>query len=178
MWTIKKEFHFEYGHRVWNQVLDGKYSIDDKCVCRHLHGHSGVVTVYLEGKELKDGFITDFKHLNFFKEFLDNDIDHKFIIDSNDPLIKQIFPALIANWVRNDFDQNFLMYKKINIDIGWTTEIKEYFESFVIVDFVPTSENLCKWFYDIIEVSMKQLNVKVNKIEFNETKKTGASYAK
>ncbi len=34
--------------------------------------------------------VTDFKHLNWFKEWLDNTIDHKFILDINDPLIFDI----------------------------------------------------------------------------------------
>ena len=86
MWTIEKKFSFCYGHRVWNQTLDMGLSITPECKCRHLHGHEGEVTVCLSSAALTDGMVTDFKHLNWFKQWLDNVLDHKFIIDAIDPL--------------------------------------------------------------------------------------------
>ena len=35
--TIDKQIDFCFGHRVWTQNLDAKFSIDDLCKCRHLH---------------------------------------------------------------------------------------------------------------------------------------------
>ena len=85
-YSIDKTFEFEYGHRVWSQTLNKAFSLDDKCICRHLHGHHGIVKIHLKADELKDGMVTDFKHLNCIKKFIDDVLDHKFLIDKNDPL--------------------------------------------------------------------------------------------
>lgn len=180
MITISKEFQFDYGHRVWNQELNSDFSLDNKLVCRHLHGHRGRVVIYLSAhldqpKELLNGMITDFKHLNWFKKFVDEHIDHKFIIDSNDPLFDRIVGE------KNTFSRKEITVEGIDCLIGSTIKadsfdgvIKEHLESFLIVDFVPTSENLAKWLHRIVREKMRALNVEVPKILFKETPKTEA----
>jgi 6-pyruvoyltetrahydropterin/6-carboxytetrahydropterin synthase len=37
--------------------------------------------------------VTDFKHLGWFKNFIDDNLDHKFILDLNDPWFVQILNA-------------------------------------------------------------------------------------
>ena len=119
MYTIDKQFEFEYGHRVWTQTLDERFSLDNRCICRHLHGHHAIVKLHLAAKELTDGMVTDFKHLNCFKQFLDDVLDHRFIIDENDPLflldsaiindyIDHGFYRTVDNNVPLFFDQNHL----------------------------------------------------------------------
>jgi 6-pyruvoyltetrahydropterin/6-carboxytetrahydropterin synthase len=53
-WVIDKQFSFCYGHRVWSQKLVAEYceTGDTACKCRHLHGHEGLVHVFLEGDTL------------------------------------------------------------------------------------------------------------------------------
>ena len=85
-WIIDKQFDFCYGHRVWSQRLEVEYSLDDCLMCRHLHGHQGKIKVFLESAQLQNGMVTDFKHLNWFKAWLDGVLDHKFILDRSDPL--------------------------------------------------------------------------------------------
>lgn len=180
IWKIAKQFDFDYGHRVWNQTLDIKYSVDDRCVCRHLHGHRGTLLIYLESNELKDGVVLDFKHLNFFKKWLDDVIDHKFILDINDPLFHKLLPDVgnyrpvmykhsrFFNW----FSEKY--WTVLPADI--TKEEKELYEGMIIVPFVPTSENLSKWFFKIVEEKMKKLNIKVSKVQFFETPKSQSIY--
>ena len=86
VWKIDKQFSFCYGHRVWSQKLHGEYceSGDTSCKCRHIHGHEGLVHLFLEAGELERGMVTDFKHLGWLKNFLDDNLDHKFIIDLNE----------------------------------------------------------------------------------------------
>lgn len=91
-WKISKSFDFCYGHRVWSQELNPDYSLDSCLKCRHLHGHQGQVVIYLEAQKLENGMVTDFKHLSWFKAFLDDVLDHKFIIDINDPLFETLIP--------------------------------------------------------------------------------------
>jgi len=88
-WTIDKSFDWCYGHRVWSQELNAEFTADEgTCLaCRHLHGHQGKLKVMLEGDELERGMVTDFKHLGWMKNFIDDVLDHKFIMYINDPLI-------------------------------------------------------------------------------------------
>lgn len=171
MWKISKEFEFCYGHRVWSQSLNIEFSIDSCLKCRHLHGHQGKVIVYLESSSLKDGMVTDFKHLTWFKHFLDDVLDHKFIVDINDPL----FSTLIPNVEKKDLIEFKDGYKIVNLT-PYKDEMIEHYESFVIVDFVPTSENLSAWFLNIVQEKMKKLDVKVSHIEFLETPKSKSTF--
>lgn len=173
-WKISKEFEFCYGHRVWSQSLNTEFSLDPCLKCRHLHGHQGKILVYLEANELKDGMVTDFKHLNWFKQFIDDVLDHKFILDINDPL----FATLLPNVKKENlitFPQDYKL-----VDLTQFTEdeihISELFESYIIVDFVPTSENLSAWFLKIVQEKMNKLNVKVSHIEFLETPKSKSTF--
>ncbi|MDN5103696.1 6-carboxytetrahydropterin synthase [Aliarcobacter butzleri] len=170
-WEISKEFDFCYGHRVWSQTLNIDFSLDACLKCRHLHGHQGKVIVHLESNELNNSMVTDFKHLNWFKAFLDDVLDHKFILDINDPL----FSTLVPNIKKEDlikFDEG---YFSINLT-NFKNEELELYESYVVVDFVPTSENLSAWFLKIVQEKMNGLNIKVSKIEFLETPKSKSTF--
>jgi len=51
--------------------------------------------------------------------------------------------------------------------------IIEKYEGIILVDFVPTSENLAAWLMLIAQEKMKDLpNVRVKAIEYNETPKS------
>lgn len=171
-WEISKEFDFCYGHRVWSQTLNPEFSIDSCLKCRHLHGHQGKIIVYLESQKLDNGMITDFKHLNWFKVFLDDVLDHKFILDINDPLFSTIVPNIDKNSDLIKFKED---YSLVNLT-KFKNEECELYGSFVIVDFVPTSENLSAWFFKIIQEKMSKLDIKVSSIEFLETPKSKSRF--
>lgn len=170
-WEISKEFDFCYGHRVWSQTLNIDFSLDACLKCRHLHGHQGKVIVHLESNELNNSMVTDFKHLNWFKAFLDDVLDHKFILDINDPL----FSTLVPNIKKEDLIKFEEGYFSINLT-NFKNEELELYESYVVVDFVPTSENLSAWFLKIVQEKMNRLNIKVSKIEFLETPKSKSTF--
>ena len=171
MWEISKEFDFCYGHRVWSQSLNTEFSLDGCLMCRHLHGHQGKVIVYLKSDTLKSGMVTDFKHLNWFKKFLDDVLDHKFIIDINDPLFEILLPSIEKKDLIS-FEEG---YKRVNLS-DFENEILELYESYIIVDFVPTSENISAWLLKIVQEKMKKIDIKVSKIEFLETPKTKSTF--
>ena len=142
-WKISKEFDFCYGHRVWSQTLDKEFSLDECLKCRHLHGHQGKILVYLEAEALNNGMVTDFKHLNWFKQFIDDILDHKFILDINDPLYSTLLPLVEKNELVK-FEEGYSIVdltKFANEEI----HIKELYEAYIIVDLVPTSEHLSAW---------------------------------
>lgn len=183
-WEIDKTFEFCYGHRVHTQVLNGYFADNLKCACRHLHGHEGKVQVFLSGDKLDDtGMITDFRHLEWLKKKINEVIDHKFIIDRNDPLFDKIV----------GFDKKFEQITVVGgkhgmplpignvIDlfksgIEQNTPEYEYYEGLFIVDFVPTSENLSKWMADFVDYVMIPLNVTVGKVDWWETPKSRSTY--
>ncbi|HRN00382.1 MAG TPA: 6-carboxytetrahydropterin synthase, partial [Aliarcobacter cryaerophilus] len=114
---------------------------------------------------------TDFKHLNWFKKFLDDVIDHKFIIDINDPLFKTLLP----NIDKKDLISFKEGYKTVDLT-NFKNELLELYESYIIVDFVPTSENISAWLLNIVQNKMDKLSIKVSKIEFLETPKSKSTF--
>ena len=181
VWDISKDFHLEYGHRVWSQQLDKSLCARDDyaCACRHLHGHSGKVTLHLAGDTLERGMVTDFKHTGFLKDFIDDHLDHKFIIDKDDPGFGDI--------VSYDYDyleeQGYLADIEVaGVVVGKTINMKpfgcepctiELLESFFIVDFIPTSENLARFIFNTAELKLKHL---VAGVDWQETAKSIARY--
>lgn len=174
MWQISKSFDFCYGHRVWAQELNSEFSENKKCSCRHLHGHNGTATINLVAESLdKQGMVTDFGNLSWFKTWLKNHIDHKFILDINDPLFMSLTHS---KELQNQSFEGLQIARTIVQDESLDKHLQEYFNSFVVVDFIPTSENLAKWLCQIISYKMKQLNIKVHSVELYETPKSKSIY--
>ncbi len=170
-WNISKQFDFCYGHRVWSQELNKEYALDDCLMCRHLHGHQGTIIVHLQSEKLVNGMVTDFKHLNWFKNFLDDVVDHKFIIDINDPLYSTLLPLCTSEQDLIEMPQN---YKVPNITKlqNEPQHVIEMYEGFIIVDFVPTSENLSAWLLRIVQEKMLKIDIEVSHLEYYETPKS------
>ncbi len=175
-WEIAKEFDFCYGHRVHTQTLNELLSLTSHCKCRHLHGHQGKIIVHLEGKSLDErGMLIDFVELNWFKKWVDDVIDHKMIIDRNDPGLIAFFPlAQHLNILWND--ENCYGVIKPEVYNGYVNKsVSEIYGGLVIVDFVPTSENICKWLHDIVQSRLQSI-AKVSRIQFFETPKSQSNY--
>lgn len=201
MFQIAKQFDFCYGHSVHCQLLNPTLSCNSKPKCRHLHGHNGIIKVYLGAGCLnKQQMVLDFNDLNFFKEFVNKVLDHKFIIDKNDsayavlilePLFRlETTPQEIFHQHESGclvFDESawnevLQTAKNHSVELPYTSdEIKrlgELMEGYVIVDFVPTSERLCQWLYEVIVGQLPETHkFLVQAVEFFETPKTRAYYA-
>lgn len=190
MFKIDKEFDFCYGHRVHNQTLNAGLS-DGKCKCRHLHGHNGKIKIGIEARELKNGMVTDFKHLGFFKALVDDLLDHKFIMDYNDPLLDSLFNGAkrYVQWVHLANTKYATIPRaaidKIveHIDLELRDATREKLEGLVVVDFVPTSENLCQFFADVASANLDHFlghypeqEARVSFVEFWETPKSHCRY--
>ena len=180
--TIDKQIDFCFGHRVWTQNLDAKFSIDDLCKCRHVHGHQGTIKIGLEAKSLEKGMVTDFKHLNCIKKLVDDYFDHRFIIDQNDPLFYNMFPEVqecgLVWHESNLFATPDMSYFK---DIDVASPIYEKLEGLVVVDFVPTSENLCKFLATLTDFTLTGLDgygtrFRLSFIDYWETPKSHCRY--
>lgn len=192
---IDKSFSFCYGHRVHNQRLNTNFteSGDAYLTCRHLHGHEGLVKVFLEEtveskNVINTGMVTDFKHLGWFKNFVDDTLDHKMILDIKDPLLKFELPEIhsidsqelqmdyLEFWEDGFYTVNLdLLITDLELDLDDPSEraLYEKYEGIVIVDFVPTSENLSAWLLTVVDRKMNGLEgVRVKAVEYWETPKS------
>ena len=121
--------------------------------------------------------VTDFRHTEWLKKFINENIDHQFIIDKDDPLINKlidvdtkVIPVLVP-------DTAHVAGWKIDLtDVEPNTPDYEYKEGFFIVDFVPTSENLSSWMAKLVDVKMAGLGVRVHHIDWWETPKSRSVY--
>ena len=183
-WTISKEFHFEAGHRVWAQQLNNpELSISTECACKHLHGHSYTIKVNLTSDMLdQSSMVTDFKNINFMKKFVDEVLDHKFMLDTNDPNFAIITGVTLdAGESRGDTRlQNYIASGKIFGNLGEilpsefpATQLHR--DSFVLVNFVPTSENICKYLKEHAQKMIGDVAT-VSALELWETKKSYCRY--
>lgn len=183
MYTINKTFNIAYGHSVWAQSLNSKLSIETNCACKYFHGHNADVTIFVETEELDyKGMVLDFKELTFAKVFLDTIVDHKMIIDINDPALPQFFPLFthpLESIVHVKEGDYYLIRKHLYKDL--TEREKQIYEGLIIVDFIPTAENLAKWIFmyvkEFINDARISHQVTVKKVQMWETPKCCAEYS-
>ena len=184
MYLISKQFTFDYGHRVWSQML----SNNQVCRCRHLHGHSGTLTVELRAPDLANDMVLDYNEMGFLKSFVDIYLDHKMILDRDDPLIKELDLKIRRGSSCFGF-QTCTNGENLTYDPDWDLENPEHVElkermdarielyrGLVLFDGVPTSENFVKAIYDGVSKRMVEFGVGLNKVSFKETAKTEAVY--
>ena len=79
MYTVTKEIHFCYGHRL----------LDYQGKCRQLHGHNGKVEIELSASKLdKLGMVIDFDRIKVvIKDWIDENLDHRMILHKKDPFL-------------------------------------------------------------------------------------------
>ncbi len=85
MYTVTKEIHFCYGHRLLNHT--GK--------CRHLHGHNATAVIRLESMVLDElGMVCDFSDIgDYAKAWIDTELDHNMLMHKDDPLLPSLQQA-------------------------------------------------------------------------------------
>jgi 6-pyruvoyltetrahydropterin/6-carboxytetrahydropterin synthase len=79
MYSVTKEIHFCYGHRLLNH--QGK--------CRHLHGHNATAVIRLESDQLDElGMVCDFSDIGgYIKVWIDEHLDHNMLLHERDPVL-------------------------------------------------------------------------------------------
>lgn len=176
VWKIQKAFECAYGHRIYQQKLDAELSLNAPCKCRHLHGHEARIEVQLSGNTLDhSAMVTDFNNLNFMKKFLDSYVDHKFIIDYNDPLYLAMVGVEVEELVPAILPAKGMFIGQVALPHGERTPHDEYLASFTVVDFCPTSENLSRWIFQYAQAMLGKLAV-VESVTWHESPKSQATY--
>lgn len=91
MYTITKSFAFSAAHRLDHLGTDHQ--------CYRLHGHNYTVTVELAADRLDaDGFVVDYGSLDWFKDMIDRDFDHRYLNDVLGSGIKTTAENLAAHF--------------------------------------------------------------------------------
>ena len=129
---LTKEFRFEGAHALPN--YDG--------LCRHIHGHSYILYVTIEGvpecdrSSHKYGMIMDFKDLkSIVNEEVLNHFDHALVLRSDSPIASELYSC---------------------------------YGNVMIVDFQPTCENLITYFAERIKGRLPK-EVKLYSLRLYET---------
>jgi 6-pyruvoyltetrahydropterin/6-carboxytetrahydropterin synthase len=79
MYSVTKRIEFCYGHRL----------LDYDGICKHPHGHNGLVEVEVRSGHLdKRNMVCDFSDIKrVVKGWIDRDLDHKMLLRRDDPLV-------------------------------------------------------------------------------------------
>lgn len=197
MYEIDKQFDFSYGHRVFTQELDAELSNHSLSKCRWIHGHNGLLKIGLQAETLERGMVTDFKNLECIKVLVDDVLDHKFIAGIEDPLFDELFnnssdfiiwdeyglghvdPLHIDHVYMEAHRECISQLMPTAVADEFCRALKDKLEGLVVVNFVPTSENLCKMFADVANKRLAKLfdgRVKVSYVDFWETPKSHCRY--
>jgi len=127
-----------------------------KSKCKNLHGHSYLIEVGVNDKVIMtkgvsdEGMVIDFGDL---KEVLMEQIDFR-------------------------FDHGFVMYTGDTLAKYFKNYKDGLFMKIVFVDFVPTVENLAKYWYELLELVLKGRNIKIKFVKVWETPTSTALYEK
>jgi 6-pyruvoyltetrahydropterin/6-carboxytetrahydropterin synthase len=153
----------------------------------------------MSGDDLERGMVTDFKHTGWLKNFIDQYLDHKFIIDRNDPHFNHMMNGHIEQdgdnvvFVSSDntLNEEEAVMPVVAVTIPGTDQVvgyeldvthlrdspaKEIYEGYFVVNFLPTSEHLSKWIYDVAAVKMHKLGVHVSRVDWFETPKSRSTF--
>lgn len=125
-----------------------------KSKCRNLHGHRYKIEVGVDDKvidaqgESNEGMVIDFGDLKqIMMSVLDEKFDHGFVMYSQD-----------------EFQEFFTSIKHINK------------QKIVFVSFIPTAENLAKYWYELIKPELVKVGIKIKHVKVWETPTSTAIY--
>ena len=186
MHEITKDFSFCYSHRVWSQTVDDEFTCGRRPKCRHIHGHEGNVSITLDGDIQEDGMLLDFTWLQWFKHWIDEYVDHKFIVDVNDPLLDEIVglddPHRIMTYTQQlPLTEGAGNLPAFRFDPQDEDSLGPVLCGFVFVQFIPTSENLAAWVADIVAHKLSDRfsgHIYSVTVEWQETPTSVAKYTR
>lgn len=148
--VITKKIEIDMGHCVTNHNSN----------CKHLHGHRYRIIAAVDGEIIvnsgasNEGMVIDFSNLKeALTEVIDKPFDHAFVIWKNDvraPILQEA-------------------HNKWNNDPN----------KFHVVSFVPTAENLAKYWFELLEKHLRDnYSIELQQLEVYETPTSSAIYTK
>lgn len=126
-----------------------------KSKCKNLHGHRYKIEVGVDDKIISkkgnssEGMVIDFGDLkNMLMEVIDKGFDHSFMVSESDPYIEL-----------------FKTFSEKGIKINY-------------VSFIPTVENISRYFYILMKDKLKDIKINLQYIKIFETPTSSATYSK
>ena len=189
MHTVEKTFEFDLAHRIHNQNLDSSFTETSKPVlkCRRLHGHTAQLKIKLGADKLVDDMVIDYNEMGFVKRMVDDVLDHRTLLSSEDPLYEKVVKNIFKQYTNlicgislfNDFKWHVRTIDTSSIE---DQDIKEFLSAFVIVPFTTSSENIANWIAEVVKEHVdlyntrNNTNVKLVSVSYKETPKSEAVY--
>lgn len=157
---ITKQIEIDMGHRVPNH----------KSKCRNLHGHRYKIEVGVNDKVIQtpgssdEGMVIDFSDLKqVMMDCLDKGFDHGFVMYDKDPF-------------KYFFD---IMQKGELLKISEDTAVGDNkSQKIIFVPFIPTAENLAKYWYELLAVPLSERSISIQHVKVWETPTSTAIYTK
>jgi len=175
-YTITKEFSWAMGHRVHNQSLDAELSCSSGCKCKMLHGHSYEAVVALSADELDKNMVMDFTDLKFVKAWIDNHLDHRFMLDRKDPELANLTFGMEGHLAAEAYGIQSLDPQKDGFVIkGKSLAHQDILKSFIVVDYVPTSEEIARHLFEYVKTSIPK-GVTLTSVTIKESPTSSATY--
>ena len=104
--VIYKQFSFDSAHLLPN--------VPDWHKCKNLHGHTYLLTIYVEGSLLEfEGWIIDFSDLKAIVNPIIKDLDHAYLNDI--PGLENPTAEIIAIWLWDKIKPNLPSLKRIEL---------------------------------------------------------------
>lgn len=185
MYTIQKEFTADLAHRVHTQKLDCRFTENNskRLKCRGLHGHTVSILIKLQSEQLVNNMVLDYNEIGWFKKLIDDILDHKTLLCSDDPIYKKVFlPLARETYVLPEYSIGKFTVSKFDLDGVEDPDILELVNSITILNFPSTSENLAHWLHDVVQKNIDIFNsrnhtdVKCISVAYKETPKSEAVY--
>lgn len=125
-----------------------------KSKCKNLHGHRYKIEVGVDDKVIDEegvsdeGMVIDFGDL---KEIMMQEIDEK-------------------------FDHGFVIYLEDVLVLQFRNFQRVHQQKIIFVDFIPTVENLAKYWYKLIKIKLEERGIKIKHIKVWETPNSTTTY--
>lgn len=126
-----------------------------KSKCQNLHGHRYKIEVGVDDKIIDtagasdEGMVIDFSDLKeIMMTYIDAVYDHNSVFYQDDELAKQIVATITGKQNRTP----------------------------LLVDFIPTAENLAKHWFEVIEKPLQERGIKIKHVKIWETPTSTAIY--
>lgn len=184
MQIFRAEYRLCYAHRVW----DHNYSFDDNC--RLIHGHTADLSVVVKYDNLDP---TAHRQVEMTIEevlgFMNAKIFNRFIIDHADPmfytLVASLYECLMQEYKMDNRigtqsyfvpitvpGTSHIVAHEVNLSHfkdQSTSHVCDILKSYFITDFCPSTSNLAKWFYDLVNSKISKLNATLEHVAWSST---------
>ena len=156
VWTSKWRVKLTIRIRRWIETDTGHRVPNHKSKCKHLHGHRYRFEAEIEGDVVEEPGVSD----------------EGMLIDFSD------VSTILTKYIHDVIDHAFIVYENDMEAISAIEMMKEGHRT-VIVEFIPTAENLAKWAFEQVKPHIRTCygnQLKLVAMHVRETPNSSASW--